>query len=227
MKITLALAFSSLLGMSLCTPENDPSLENWWIDGTTVSCVGAYPMNCLQVQKNEKIDPNAWELFYDQIEDFEAEPGVIYQAKVKVTPKAEPIPQDASSMHYKLIEVVSKYSNDNLKSNEFWKVTRALEIKNPVHPFTNESLIFEFDLKEKTYSGDLGCNKIHGKIIQNTASKLQFGMGLSTKMACGDMAVENAVSKGLGETRTYKIEKNQMHFFNQDGKIVLEFEKTK
>jgi len=227
MKITLALVFSSLLGMSLCTPENDASLENWWIDGTTVSCVGVSPNNCLQVQKNEKIDPNAWELFYDHIEDFEAKPGVIYQVKVKVTPKAEPIPQDASSMHYKLIEVISKYSYDALKSNESWKVTKAFEIKNPTHSFTNEPLIFEFNLKQKTYSGDLGCNKIHGQITQNTASKLQFAVGISTKMACGDMATEHAISKGLGETRTYKIEKNRMTFFNQEGKIVLEFEKTK
>jgi heat shock protein HslJ len=43
-------------------------------------------------------------------------------------------------------------------------------------------------------------------------------------MACVDMSLENAISNGLKETKSYKIENNQMRFFNQEGQILIEFE---
>lgn len=225
MKIILAISLLALLGLTVCTPAQDPSTETWWVNGTTVSCEGAFPMNCLQIQKTDKLALDSWQLFYDQIEGFEPQSGNIYQVKIKITPQSSPIPQDASALNYKLIEIISEYSNESLKPNEFWKITRAYQIKNPVHPFSRKALLFEFDLTKKTYSGNLGCNSVHGQISLNSGPNLKFGIGMSTKMACGDMAIENAVAKGLSETRTYQITKNKMIFFDKNGESLLEFER--
>jgi len=226
MKISLFLAFFSLLGMTFCNSENDQQLETWWVNGTTVTCEGVGTMNCIQIQKNEQIDPNAWELFYDKIEGFEAETGNIYQIRVKITSKTSPIPQDASSANYELVEIISSRSNKLSSVNDNWRVVSVVGIKDPLNPFTNESLVFEFKMNKKSYSGDLGCNKISGEITERKGEKILFDLGASTKIACMDMSLENAISNGLKETKSYKIENNRMTFFNQDGKILIEFEKV-
>jgi heat shock protein HslJ len=224
MKISLFLAFSSLIGMAFCTSENDQSIETWWVDGTSVTCEGVVPMNCIQIQKNQQIDPDAWKLFYDKIEGFEAETGNIYQIRVKITSKTSPIPQDVSSANYELVEIISSTSNKLFLANSNWRVLSVGGVKDPLNPFTNESLIFEFEMNKKSYSGDLGCNKIAGKITERKGEKILFDLGASTKMACVDMSLENAISNGLKETKSYKIENNQMRFFNQEGQILIEFE---
>ena len=226
MKISLFLAFSSLLAMTFCTSANDQSFETWWVDGTSVTCEGEGTMNCIQIQKNEQIDPNAWELFYDKIEGFEAETGNIYEIRVKITSKTPPIPQDASSFNYELVEIISSKSNNLSSANDNWRVVTVGAVKYPLNPFTNESLIFEFEMNKKSYSGDLGCNKIAGKIIERKGEKILLDLGASTKMACVDMSLENAVSNGLKDTKSYKIENNRMTFLNQEGKILIEFEKV-
>lgn len=226
MKISLFLALSSLLGMAFCNSENDQSLETWWVDGTSVTCEGVGPMNCIQIQKNEQVDPNAWELFYDKIEGFEAETGNIYQIRVKITSKTPPIPQDASSVNYELVEIISSNSNKSSSADDNWRVVSVGGVKDPLNPFTNESLVFEFKMNKKTYSGDLGCNKVAGKITELKGEKILFDLGASTRMACVDMSLENAVSNGLKDTKSYKIENNRMTFFNQEGQILIEFEKV-
>lgn len=48
-----------------------------------------------------------WELFYDQIQGFEFEPGFTYELRVRVSNVDHP-PADASSLRYELVEVVDK-----------------------------------------------------------------------------------------------------------------------
>lgn len=76
-----------------------------YVNSELVDCEGAGgPQKCMQIRRAPEED---WELFYDQIEGFVFEPGFVYELRVKVTPRAE-VPADASSIKYRLLEVVSK-----------------------------------------------------------------------------------------------------------------------
>ena len=86
------------------------------VDGTilrvnhyTVDCVGEMQGKCLLVQEGEMIGTEDWEYFYyeDSIIGFEYEPGYIYQIVVKKTKVPNP-PQDASSIKYVLLRIISK-----------------------------------------------------------------------------------------------------------------------
>jgi hypothetical protein len=68
------------------------------------ACSGSAPMECLLVQKKGFQD---WELFYNQIEGFQYEPGFIYQLEVRIEPISNPL-QDGASARYILIRVISK-----------------------------------------------------------------------------------------------------------------------
>jgi hypothetical protein len=78
--------------------------EILYIDSKIVDCVGVAPRKCLLTRTDENAD---WLFFYDQIEGFEYEAGYRYKLRIVITPVDNP-PADASSLHYKLIEVLEK-----------------------------------------------------------------------------------------------------------------------
>ncbi|MBN3519558.1 DUF4377 domain-containing protein [Algoriphagus lutimaris] len=103
----LVIFSSILLSIAGCQPE-DHQVELWWVNSSKVDCMGVGPMKCLQIQKGSEVEPEAWKLFYDQVQGFDFEQGYLYQIQVKVTEKSGPIPADASSLQYELINMISK-----------------------------------------------------------------------------------------------------------------------
>lgn len=217
----------SLVLLSFCTAEKDPSIEKWWVNGSRIYCEDASPMTCLQIQKTEKLDPEAWQIFDKGIDGFQPKSGNIYLMKVKVIPPANPIPKDAFALRYQFIDLISIYTTEDLVRTDVWEIKQVYQIKNPLDQLSKEPLLFEFDLVEKTYAGNLGCNHIQGQIISHTGPILRFGLGASTKKACTDMSVEKAVTKGLADTRTYQIQQEKMRFMDEEGKTILEFDRKK
>lgn len=206
-----------------CQETKDEMIETWWINSAKVECTGVGPMQCLQIQKSEELEPDKWLLFYDQIEGFDYQPGSIYQIKVKVTDKQEPIPADASSKNYELIEVISQESDPKLRLTNVWKLTKVGEIENPTHPRNQEALTFEFNASEGTYFGNAGCNTVRGEITQNDGEKLTLGAGAMTRMACMDMTVENAVTQALPQVSSYTITERKLQLKDASGAILMEF----
>ena len=91
-----------------CSSEEANKIENiYWVNSTKVDCVGVGPMTCLQIQKNESIIQDKWELFYSSIEGFKYEPGFIYKLNVKEE-QLENVPADAYSVKYTLVEILEK-----------------------------------------------------------------------------------------------------------------------
>jgi len=224
MKLSLILMLLSILGTSSCIENNQkPESETWWINSSKKECTGEGPMSCLQIQKGEKIDPNSWEFFYSGIQGFEYEPGNIYQIEVSVTDRAQPIPADASSKIYKLEKVISKEMDKSLRLTNVWVVRSVNIIPNPKDSKNNEALTFEFNASDKTYSGNAGCNSIRGPIKQNDGEKLLLGPGATTRMACPDMSIEQAISKALIDTRSYSIENTILTFKNKAGTALITF----
>ncbi len=79
-------------------------IKTMFVDAQVVDCEGEGPRKCMRVRASADAE---WELFYDRIEGFELEAGHAYELRVEVRPVGGP-PADASSLAYKLVEVVSK-----------------------------------------------------------------------------------------------------------------------
>lgn len=224
MKTILFLLISTILGAVACEHQSDENTEIWWINSSKMDCVGVGPMSCLQIQRGAEIDPGSWEFFYSSIQGFEYKPGNIYQIKVKITDREPPIPADASSKIYQLVEILSKNSDPALRLTNIWKITKVGDIENPTGFKSKEALTFEFDASKKTYVGNMGCNSVRGAIKENDGEKLLLGPGAATMMACPDMSVENAISKALINTRGYKLENNQLYLINEAGETLITFQ---
>lgn len=223
MKSILLVVLSAALAAVACTTKENENIETWWVNSAKVECTGVSPTACLQVQQGDEIDPEAWDFFYSTIEGFDYEPGNIYQIEVKSSPK-ENVPADASSVNYELVKVLSKEPDPALRLTNIWKVTSVGEVENPTNEQTDEALIFEIDASARTYHGDIGCNSVRGDIKENDGEKLVLGPGATTMMACPDMSVEDAISKALIDTRSYKLENNQLSLMNEAGETLITFQ---
>lgn len=74
------------------------------------------------------------------------------------------------------------------------------------------------DLQENRLYGCAGCNRIMGAVNadKGKAGRLSFGQVGSTRMACNDMATEQAVLEALGKVEGY--EGTEQELFLTDGK---------
>ena len=79
-----------------------------WIDKERVTCQSFIEQTCYLVQ-NKTTFSTDWELFYAPIERFDDiyEEGFVYLIEVEVIKIKNPL-QDASSLKYKLINIISK-----------------------------------------------------------------------------------------------------------------------
>lgn len=223
MKLVLTWSAIMILGMATLG-ESNKTTETWWINSAKKDCVGVAPMSCLEIQKNTKIDPEAWELFYSSIKGFDYVPGKIYQIKVKVTKRPEPIPADASSLTYELVEIISEETDLSLRITNIWKVLSVGEIENPTSQRGDQPLTFEFNASARTYFGQTGCNSVRGAIKENDGKNILLGLGATTMMVCPDMSQEKTISNLLSQVRTYKIENGELHFFNESGEVIMRFQ---
>ncbi|TDQ18854.1 META domain-containing protein [Algoriphagus boseongensis] len=220
---TILLLLNLLLMATTCQKEQTEEFETeiWWINSARVDCVGVSQMTCFQIQKEAEWESGKWKLFYDAIEGFDYEPGFLYQIKVEVTKKKEPIPADASSLSYKLVEVISKKPDPRLALTNIWKVIYVGRFQDPKSSNKNEPLIFEFQGSEGTFFGNMGCNTVRGGFSIPGDSKILLGPGASTMMACPNMEVELDVQKALEKIRTYKIENRILYLMDEEGKNLM------
>ncbi|MCD7970933.1 MAG: DUF4377 domain-containing protein [Alistipes sp.] len=87
----------------------DPYTEIWTVASQTVNCSGVALQRCLLIKPDGAAD---WELFYSGISGFDYEPGFEYVIAVHREYVDNP-PMDASSVRYKLIEIISKAMKDS------------------------------------------------------------------------------------------------------------------
>ncbi|MEF2280273.1 META domain-containing protein [Deinococcus sp. YIM 134068] len=86
------------------TPIASARIQTWEVDGQLVPCTGIGPMSCLRVRR----EGGDWQLFYSQIEGFTFQPGVRQLIRVREEDRPTPVPADASSKRYVLVEVVER-----------------------------------------------------------------------------------------------------------------------
>ena len=81
-----------------------PAVQTLFVREQLADCQGEAPRKCLQVRAAPTED---WRNLYAPIEGFDYEPAHAYELRVEVSQVAKP-PADASSLRYRLLEVVSK-----------------------------------------------------------------------------------------------------------------------
>ncbi|MCL6259944.1 DUF4377 domain-containing protein [Aquiflexum sp. TKW24L] len=223
MKTLLILSFG-ILFISMVSCKSTKIADNrkmeekiFWVNSTKFPCQGVGPMTCLQLQDGEEIEEGKWLNFFSNIEGFDYKPGNIYRIKVNVEQLPPPIPADASSLKYSLVEVISQKPDLTLRITDIWKLESIGEMKNPTG--MDKPLIFEFNAAEKGIFGFSGCNTIRGPISKLTETEIEFGNLMSTMMACpqAEMILERGVTQGLREIKKYKIENNRLYLTTSDG----------
>jgi heat shock protein HslJ len=84
----------------------------------------------------------------------------------------------------------------------------------------------EISSKEKTFSGNDGCNNVGGKIKKFDMENLVFGPVMATKMACPDMEVPNKFNRAIAGTTSYKIQKLRLYLTDSEGKELMVLKKV-
>jgi heat shock protein HslJ len=217
---SLFTIFALFLAVIGCQDQDQPQRETWWINSAKVDCTGVGPMSCYQIQKGKEIKAEEWSLLYDEISGFEFEPGFIYQLEIEVSEKATPVPADASSLSYKLIDVVSKTQDARLALTNIWKVFHVGRFQDPKSQ-QGEALIVEINGSQGTYVGNTDCNSIRGGFSVDKKNEIKFGPGASTMMACPSMEVEMEVKHVLEQIRKYKIENNTLYLQDESGQALM------
>ncbi|QIQ21962.1 DUF4377 domain-containing protein [Zophobihabitans entericus] len=92
----------------VATPESQTqgTVKEIEVGPKLVDCVGVAPMQCMLVREN---GADEWQLYYSSIDGFDYEPGYTYKLKIdekNIDPANTPA--DASSIRWKLIEVLGK-----------------------------------------------------------------------------------------------------------------------
>lgn len=96
------------------------------------TAMGVAPMEVFLVKEGQA---PTWSFFYSNIEGFSYEPGYEYVLQVKKEDKELPIPADASSIKYVLVEEVSKIkkTSENMPNNvieaKYSWIAKVLEVK--------------------------------------------------------------------------------------------------
>lgn len=106
---SLIIMITSLLLFSACSNEADIEVRNLRVNHHRVIGILLTPQLILQTQEVNKIGSNEWQNQYTQIENFNYEPGNIYDIIVEVIPRDEVL-ADQSSVRYILKEIVSTES---------------------------------------------------------------------------------------------------------------------
>src|SRR5690606_35843950 len=90
------------------------------VASTKANCTGVAPQKCLQIKEIGQTD---WSFLYQAIEGFDYVEGFYYKLKVEVSEVENP-EADASSLHYKLIEIIEKSKTPFNLDQGSWMVTR-------------------------------------------------------------------------------------------------------
>lgn len=209
-----------IIMLTACSPSDKGTI--YWVNSYKVDCVGVGPMKCLLIQKGETLAEGEWQNFYAQIEDFNYEPGFIYKLRVEEE-KMENVPADASSIKYKLIELLEKTKDTRLALNGTW-VAETID-GTGVQDKANAPRL-EVQTANMEVMGEDGCNSFTGKIKKLTNKELVFAPLASTRKACPDMTLPDKFNKAMQQVRNYKMSGTNLILLNEQDKVLMVLKKT-
>ena len=101
-----------------------------------------------------------------------------------------------------------KLSPDSSWGNQRWVVVEMKGV--PVQQSESRRDAFlNFEVAEKRFSGNGGCNQINGNYSINK-NEIHFGEVMSTKMSCSDINFETVFISTLSGINRYEVRENQL-----------------
>jgi heat shock protein HslJ/uncharacterized membrane protein/uncharacterized lipoprotein NlpE involved in copper resistance len=144
--------------------------------------------------------------------------GEQFTHKVKIEAK------HSADNHFTEFSGCGKYLMD-MRLNDIWVMQEMTGVVLKKEELNKGLPTFEFHLKDNRFSGHAGCNQMNGS-IKVEGNKIKFGPIASTKMACPNMKVEQAVASALsGKQIVYKIENLKLTLIAEDG-VKMVFKKV-
>jgi heat shock protein HslJ len=200
-----------------------------WVKGIKADCTGVGPMKCLQVQKNEIIEPGKWQNFYSEIEGFHFQSGNL--SKLLVTEKKldkSQVPADGSSIKYTLVEVLEKKPDPVFELHDIWTL-EAINGKMIQKPGGNASLInpsIEINLTEMKVMGNDGCNQFFGPIINAEEDNIEFGDMAVTMKMCMNMEIPDRFNEAMAKVKKYRRDGLKLFLLDESETELLRFKKV-
>lgn len=105
MKRYIILLFISAFALTACDKEDDYSVREWTVASQLGISHGYFALQPVLLVKAN--DDTSWRALYEGIEGFDFQPGYEYRLRIKARQLSDP-PQDASSIRYSLLELISK-----------------------------------------------------------------------------------------------------------------------
>ena len=210
--------------MASCSTSK-PITSTFWVNSMKMDCdAGAGKAQCLQIYKGNDLDTAEWSFFYSPIEGFTFEPGYLQKIEVAETPlDAKNVPADASSIKYKLVEVLEKKEDSRMALHDIWAATH---IEGNTIDISKNIPSLEINITKMKVFGTDGCNNYTGDIKKLTATTIAFAPLASTRKMCMDMNIPDTYNKALGNSVSYKRENSILYFYDANGNETLRFKKV-
>ncbi len=211
-----------IIGLASCkvtqsTEEKPTKEEVFWVNSYKVPCEGITKTMCLNIQRKDSLDLDGkWETFYNQIEGFNYQSGKIYKIAVTIDSLSNP-PADASSLNYKLAEIIDTKTDPRSSLHGTWKITKIGDSINTSQVVPT----IEINTRTEEIAGNDGCNQFGGSIHKLNENELDFGPLMQTKMMCPDMTIPNAFTLAIKEVKYY-TQSEHLILLDKDKKPLLE-----
>lgn len=213
------LSFLALVLVFSCTTSKD--INTYWVSGSKADCTGVAPMKCLKVYRGEDVANANWEYFYSDIEGFDFEEGFLQKIKVEEEQlKPENVPADASSIRYRLVEVVEKRQDTNALLEGKWMATKING--EPIEQM-DQLPSMNFDLDNMRVSGSTSCNNYTADIMSLSGNSIKLVPGAMTEKMCLNNTIEQTFNQAFNGIATFNIEGDQLTFFDEQNTPVLSF----
>ena len=171
--------------------EKTTAVYRYWVASERVACEDSGPQTCYLVQRGDTLTSSGWELFYDEIQGFDYEPGQLYHIRVRET-KLDPsqVAQDASTTSYEFVELIGRTPDLRLQVHNIYTLTEIEGEKITVAAgLARPSL--EINLTTNQVMGNDGCNQFSGTVQVDYSSGITFGPLAGTKKMCPAMDLPN------------------------------------
>jgi heat shock protein HslJ len=198
-----------------------------WVNSSMGPCVGRAPTKCLQVQKADTLDPQAWKSFHSPIEGFEFQEGYFYKIVVQEHHQdTMGLGAEASSIEYTLVEILEKRQDLRFRINGAWELRQMNAEFSGEGAGASQAPRLEIHIGDMRYMGNDGCNRFSGGLIQVDEYSIRFGIAAGTRMMCPEMHIPDKFNATLPEVRLWKIQQDTLHFSDQNGKDLMQLVRT-
>lgn len=197
----------------------DPVKKTFIVADAKVACIHENSiMACYKVKTHQD---SIWREFPFQIEGFFFEQG--FETEIEVLETKMIFPGDSvQKLNYKFIREIKKTNrlvNDiRVLANNHWKILNH-ESYGTITPLRKANASISFDIKENKISGFSGCNQIGGN-AQFENGVINFGVLISTKMACDNIELENLITGVLTGKAAFYVRNNILFIVGENNSLL-------